>query len=109
MFAPQLGMFIAPGCDGLRGAAAMGYLALVSGYLYRLPRLRWAGFVAGAVLLAYLFNLLRLCGVVLYYWVALRVPAVGDYGVQVDYVIGGTLFCAAAAFLMGLPRRWGAA
>src|SRR5699024_6923892 len=29
MFTPRLGMFIAPGCDGLRGAVTMGYLALV--------------------------------------------------------------------------------
>ena len=35
MFAPGFGMFIAPGCDGIRGAVTLGYLALILGYLYR--------------------------------------------------------------------------
>jgi len=35
MFAPDFGMFIAPGCDGIRGAITLGYLALVLGYLKR--------------------------------------------------------------------------
>jgi len=106
MFATDLGMFIAPGCDGVRGATTMGYLALVIGYLYRMPRGRWAAYVAGAVLLAYVFNLLRLCGVVGYYWVALRVPAIANDGTEVDYAIGGVLFTLAAFFLFGLPRYW---
>jgi exosortase J len=105
MFAPRLGMFIAPGCDGLRGATTMGLLALVAGHLYRLPRLRWIGYVAAAVGLAYLFNLLRLCGVVIYFWLALRFPSIGASGTEVDYAIGGTLFFLAAAFLLRMPGR----
>ena len=35
MFTPEFGMFIAPGCDGIRGAITMGFLALVAGYVYR--------------------------------------------------------------------------
>ena len=35
MFAPGFGMFIAPGCNGVRGAVTMGYLALILGYVYR--------------------------------------------------------------------------
>jgi len=35
MFAPDFGMFIAPGCNGIRGAITLGYLALVLGYLKR--------------------------------------------------------------------------
>lgn len=106
MFAPELGMYIAPGCSGLRGAVAMGYLALVAGYLHQMPRGRWGLYVLGAVALAYLFNLLRLCALVIYYWFALRFPAIDDYGVQVDYAIGGCLFLGAALFVLGVARRW---
>ena len=35
MFTPEFGMFIAPGCNGIRGAVTMGLIALVAGYLYR--------------------------------------------------------------------------
>jgi len=106
MFAPNLGMFIAPGCDGLRGAVTMGYLALVSGHLYQMSWRRWAVYVFAAVLLAYLFNLIRLCGVVIYYWFALRITAIDGYGTQIDYLIGGVLFAAAALFVLGVPRYW---
>ncbi|MGH8377631.1 MAG: exosortase J, partial [Gammaproteobacteria bacterium] len=106
MFTPRLGMFIAPGCDGLRGAVAMGYLALVIGYLYRLPWRRWGVYVLAAVLLAYLFNLLRLCGVVIYYWFAMRMPAIAHHATLADYLIGGVLFFCAALFLFSVPRRW---
>ena len=106
MFTPRLGMFIAPGCDGLRGAVAMGYLALVIGYLYRLNVWRWGLFVVAAVLLAYLFNLIRLCGVVIYYWLAMRIPAIANHATLADYLIGGLLFFSAALFLFSIPRRW---
>lgn len=104
MFTPQLGMFVAPGCDGLRGAVALGYLALIIGYLKRVKRSALALFVVGAVLLAYLFNLLRLCGVIIYYWLALRIPVISGSGTEVDYAIGGALFFCAALFLFGIPR-----
>lgn len=104
MFSPQLGMFVAPGCDGLRGAVALGYLALIVGYLKRMRPVPWTLFVVGAVLLAYVFNLLRLCGVILYYWLALRVPVISGSGAEVDYAIGGVLFFCAALFLFGIPR-----
>ena len=42
MFSPDFGIFIAPGCDGIRGAVALGYLALVLGYLKRVSWRRWA-------------------------------------------------------------------
>lgn len=106
MFAPNLGMFIAPGCDGLRGAVTMGYLASVAGYLYQLSWRRWVVYALAAVLLAYLFNLIRLCGVVIYYWFALRITAIDGYGTQVDYLIGGALFAAAVMFVLGVPRYW---
>ncbi len=104
MFAPNLGMFIAPGCDGLYGAATMGVLALIVGHLRALPMTRHALYVFGAVAVAYSCNLLRLCGVVIYYWFALRIPAIADYGTEADYLIGGAVFFLAAAFLFSFPR-----
>lgn len=104
MFSSNLGIFIAPGCDGLRGAAAMGYMALVVGYIWKMPALRWATYTICAIALAYAFNLIRLCAVIGYYWFALRIPALSHYGTQIDYVIGGLLFTCAAAFLFGIPR-----
>lgn len=104
MFSPHLGIFIAPGCDGLRGAATMGFLAAVVGHLRRMRRLTWFAYIAGSVALAYLLNLVRLCAVIGYYWVALRVPGLGAYGTQIDYLIGGSLFFCAAMFVFGIPR-----
>src|SRR5215469_9563485 len=72
MFTPQFGMFIAPGCDGIRGAITMGFIALIAGHLYRLRRRHWALLTAGALLLGYIFNFVRLCGLVVYYVIALR-------------------------------------
>ena len=46
MFTPKFGMFIAPGCNGIRGAVTMGFIALIAGYLYRL---RVASMVAAYV------------------------------------------------------------
>lgn len=106
MFTPHLGMFIAPGCDGLRGAVAMGYLALVIGYLYKLRWVRWGAYVALAVVLAYVFNFVRLCGVVVYYWFAMRIPAITGHATLADYLIGGVLFFCAALFLFSIPRWW---
>lgn len=106
MFTPHLGMFIAPGCDGLRGAIAMGYLALVVGYLYRLRWLRWGAYVVLAVALAYLFNFVRLCGVVVYYWFSMRIPVIAHHATLADYLIGGVLFFFAALFLFSIPRWW---
>ena len=104
MFSPQLGIFIAPGCDGMRGATTLGLLALVSGHLCRLPWQRWLVFVICSVLLAYLLNLMRLCGVIVYYWLVLHFPQLRADGATVDYFIGGTLFFLAAVFLVRVPR-----
>ena len=38
MFTPDFGMFIAPGCNGIRGAITMGFIALIAGYLYKFKR-----------------------------------------------------------------------
>ena len=105
MFAPEFGMFIAPGCNGIRGAVTLGYLALIGGYFYRFTPLWRALSVTGGITLGYIFNLLRLCVLVIYYWVALRVPALQPHGEGADYAIGAGLFLVAAA-LMGMLVRW---
>lgn len=92
MFTPDFGMFIAPGCNGIRGALTMGFIALIAGYL---NRFRWhatAMVVAAAVLLGYLFNFLRLCLLVVYYIVALHLPRLQQHGEMADYIIGALLF-----------------
>jgi exosortase J len=104
MFAPDFGMFIAPGCDGIRGAVAMGYVALVLGYLKRVSFRRWAAYVIGGVLLGYLFNFIRLCVLVLYYRIAFGHPALESAAKQVDYVIGSCLFLVAILLFQRLAR-----
>ena len=70
MFTPEFGMFIAPGCNGIRGAVTMGFIALIAGYIYRFRWYAHVAVVACAVLLGYVFNFARLCILVLYYIVA---------------------------------------
>jgi exosortase J len=104
MFAPGFGMFIAPGCDGIRGAVTMGYLALILGYLYRFSmRARFLS-VMGAIALGYLFNLIRLCFLVLFYRVALSRSWLQSHGEGADYLIGGLLFLTAAGLFSGVVR-----
>jgi len=105
MFSPDFGMFIAPGCDGIRGAVAMGYVALIVGYLKRFVWWLWALCVAGAVLLGYMFNLIRLCVLVVYYRVALGHPSLEKVAAQADYAIGSCLFLVATLLLVWLAIR----
>lgn len=91
MFTPTFGMFIAPGCDGLRGAVTLGYAAMIVGYLKRAPFLRWLFYVCGGVLLGYLLNLLRLCSLVIYYRIAVGHPILEHFARQADYIIGACL------------------
>jgi exosortase J len=102
MFSPDFGMFIAPGCDGIRGAVTLGYLALVLGYLKRVSLRRWAAYVIGGVLLGYLFNFIRLCVLVVYYRIALGHPALEGVAKQADYAIGSCLFLAAILIFIRL-------
>ncbi len=108
MFTPDFGMFIAPGCNGIRGATTMGYIALVAGYLYRFRLRAWALLVAGAILLGYVFNFLRLCVLVLYYLVALKIVWLQDKATNGDYIIGACLFTIAATLLVLAIRKAGA-
>jgi exosortase J len=102
MFTPDFGMFIAPGCNGLRGSMTMGLIALVAGYFYRFRWLATGLVTIGAVLLGYVFNLLRLCLLVFYYMVALHFPGLQNKAEQADYVIGAGLFLIAAMLLFSV-------
>lgn len=105
MFTPEFGMFIAPGCNGIRGAVTMGFIALIAGYLYRFRPYAHAAVVAGAVLLGYVFNFVRLCILVLYYIVALKITWLQDRAEMGDYIIGGSLFLFGTYLLFLTVRR----
>jgi exosortase J len=105
MFTPEFGMFIAPGCNGIRGAVTMGFIALIAGYVYRFRWHAHAAVVAGAVLLGYLFNFARLCILVLYYLVALRFTWLQDRAEMGDYLIGACLFLLGTFLLFYVVRR----
>ncbi len=107
MFTPEFGMFIAPGCNGIRGAVTMGFLALVAGYLYRFRWRAHAGVVLAAVMLGYVFNFVRLCVLVLFYLVALKFPALQDRAENADYLIGAGLFFIAVYLLSVAIQRLG--
>lgn len=107
MFAPNFGMFIAPGCDGMRGAVGLGYGALITGYLKRVSPGRWFLYAAGGVLLGHVFNLVRLCTLVLYYRIAIGHPALENAASTADYVIGGLLFLVAFVLFAWIAFRPG--
>jgi len=107
MFTPEFGMFIAPGCNGIRGAVTMGLIALVAGYLYRFRWRAHALVVLGAILLGYVFNFVRLCVLVLYYLLALKIPWLQDQAENADYLIGAALFFVAVYLLYVVIQRLG--
>ncbi len=108
MFTPDFGMFIAPGCNGIRGAITMGFIALIAGHLYRFRKPVWAATVLIALLLGYVFNFVRLCTLVIYYCVALKIHWLQAHAEMGDYLIGACLFFLAAALLFTLIRRFSA-
>lgn len=109
MFTPDFGMFIAPGCNGIRGAVTMGFIALIAGYIYRFRWYAHAAVVAGAILLGYVFNFVRLCILVLYYIVALHIPWLRSRAEMGDYIIGAVLFLVATVLLFSVISRLRAA
>ena len=109
MFTPEFGMFIAPGCNGIRGAVTMGFIALVAGYLYRFRWQAHAAVVAGAIALGYVFNFVRLCVLVLFYLLALAFPSLQDRAENADYLIGAGLFFVAVYLLYVVIQRLGGA
>jgi exosortase J len=105
MFAPNEGMFIAPGCDGLRGAITMGLTAIVIAYLYRF---RWYIFlpvVAAGVLLGYVFNFLRLCAMVIYDRISVSYPRLGPHEPLADHIVGGCIFILALAIFFAAVNK----
>lgn len=107
MFTPSFGMFIAPGCDGIRGALTMGYLALIIGYLKRVSIPRWIAYTVGGVALGYVFNLVRLCALVVYYRMALGHTRAEHFAKWADYIIGGCLFLVAVLIFVWIASRTG--
>ncbi|HZQ41812.1 MAG TPA: exosortase J [Acidobacteriaceae bacterium] len=105
MFTPEFGMFIAPGCNGIRGAITLGLAAIVVAYLYRFRWFVFAPVVAGAVLLGYVFNFLRLCLLVIYYKLALGHEWWQNHARQADLVIGGCLFVLALVIFFAVAER----
>jgi exosortase J len=105
MFTPDFGMFIAPGCNGIRGAVTMGFIALIAGYIYRFRWYAHVAVVTGAVLLGYVFNFARLCILVLYYIVALRITWLRSRAEMGDYIIGACLFLLGTFLLFYVVRR----
>ena len=99
MFAPDFGMLIVPGCNGVRGSITFAYLALIFGYSRGLRRRTLALITVSAFLLGYALNLLRLCVLVIYYRIGLSHPAIQENGVGVDYWIGCTIFLLATLTL----------
>ena len=107
MFTPEFGMFIAPGCDGIRGSITMGFIALVASYLYQF-RMRYRVLtVVGAIAMGYVFNFARLCILVLYYIVALHWKWFQSRAEMGDYIIGATLFLFATFLLFTLILKLG--
>ena len=105
MFTPDFGMFIAPGCDGIRGALTMGFIALIAGYFYRFRWYAQAAVIVGAVMLGYVFNLVRLCTLVLYYIVALHFASLQQWAEMGDYILGAVLFLIATMLLFTVIAR----
>jgi exosortase J len=105
MFTPKFGMFIAPGCNGIRGAVTMGFIALIAGYVYRFRWYAHTAVVAAAILLGYLFNFLRLLLLVLYYLVALHFTWFQHTAKMGDYIIGGSLFLIGTVLLFYVIGR----
>ena len=107
MFTPEFGMFIAPGCNGIRGAITMGLIALIAGYVYRFRWFAHASVVLGAVILGYVFNFVRLCTLVLYYIVALHITWLQNRAEMGDYIIGACLFLIGTFLLFYVIRKLG--
>lgn len=105
MFTPEFGMFIAPGCNGIRGAVTLGLAAVVVGYVYRFRWFIYGPVVVGAVLLGYLFNFVRLCLLVVYYKLALPYLWMQTRAKTADYIIGGCLFLCAMFLFIWVANR----
>ena len=106
MFTPDFGMFIAPGCNGIRGAITMGFIAVIAGYIYKFRPTAHVLVTLGAVMLGYIFNFIRLCVLVLYYIVGLHITWLQSRAEMGDYIIGACLFFFATMLLFSIIRRF---
>jgi exosortase J len=104
IFAPNFGILIVPGCNGVRGSVTFAYLTLFFGYAQGLRPRVLALLTLSAFLLGYALNLLRLCMLVLYYRAGVAYPAIQNYGMQMDYAIGCAIFLFATLLLGYLIR-----
>jgi exosortase J len=104
MFAPHFGMMIVPGCNGVRGSVTLFYLCLIFGYSRRLRPAACAAIALCGFVLGYALNLLRLCGLVLYYRIGVTWPVLQKHGTGLDYIIGCIIFLAATLALGVLIR-----
>jgi exosortase J len=95
MFSPTTGMFIAPGCDGLRGSITMGLTAIVIAYYYRFRWFIFLPLVIGGILLGYVFNFLRLCSMVIYDRISVSYPRLGPHEQLADHIVGACIFVLA--------------
>jgi exosortase J len=105
MFSPSTGMFIAPGCDGLRGSITMGLTAIVIAYY---NRFRWYVFVpvvAAGVLLGYVFNFLRLCSMVVYDRISVSYPRLGPHEQLADHTVGACIFVLAVVIFLAAIEK----
>ena len=106
MFTPTFGMFIVPGCNGVRGAVTFAYLALIFGYVKHLPGRVLALFTVAALFAGYLFNLLRLCILVLYYRAGIGFPSIRPYGTPGRLSQSASRFFLTATLGTGFAITW---
>jgi len=104
MFAPHFGMMIVPGCNGVRGSITIFYLCLIFGYSRRLRPIALLLVSCTAFALGYALNLLRLCGLVVYYRIGVTLPSLQKHGTGLDYILGCCIFLAATLGLGVLIR-----
>jgi exosortase J len=95
MFSPTTGMFIAPGCDGLRGSITMGLTAIAVAYYYRFRWFVFLPIVIAGILLGYVFNFLRLCSMVIYDRISVSYPRLGPHEQLADHIVGACIFVIA--------------
>ena len=83
----------------------MGFIALIADYVYRFRWYATALIITGAILLGYVFNLARLCLLVMYYAVVLHLTSLQNKAEDADYLISAALFLIATLLLFAVIHR----
>lgn len=99
---PNLGIIVAPGCNGLRSSVSLLLIAAVYAYLLRGSKLRRTALVAAAIPLAYVGNFVRLLGAVEI--IGRAGEAALKYMTWVDNCLGLLAFALSLALLFFLAR-----